>query len=924
MLERRVTLYKPHGACWRLSNDYFVLDVDDLTGVLQGLYFKGDFNDANFMGNEENTATNVAWRDRYIKDMNHRAPMNGWTGDIFLKARFESESDDKLQAMYTCFSDDIRKVDCSENAITCFYIGNSDYVGGLQNLDINSAYRLQRDRIHWDISIRNAAPETIVIGELGLPMVLNTSSFKGTGAMGLNHRSVENQRYLNENRFEKHYLAAGHSSCYMAVRYGGKGERLMIIPAGDTFIEAIGEEGEYGHDSMMKAKGPLVFLYSKSAARVPYENQHTELILRPGEVKNFSFQLLRAKDIHDLKDKFFDAGKIDFKVIPGMVLPEDGEGKMLLRSNKTIHSIESDDGIEIVQTGVMGGHYLYSVRVSKERQLKVKINYGDDEWTTLMFYGTPPLEKLIAARADFITKKQQVKDPDDPVCHGFRSWDNDLERMMDLDMDPGLGPIDLGDSGDVGFAPPAFLSAKNSYYPNAGEIEALDNYVEHFLYGTLQDKETFTVTNTIYDNYQTYERLKGKPDFRQLENFLIVDDDGNETTWRRWDYPWRIYNYPHAYSVYYNMYRIAKYTDFKVSRSAKEYLIFAFKTAMAAYLDSTYASKLEYRGYSNFEWGNMSESHAPLGSFRLNDILEVLEDEGMTEELSELHEMLVKRSEHFVTEEYPFSSEYLGPGASTNHSPSYVLAGIVDNERLKNTVVRMILAAKGPFPRWYSYCALNKFIGNYTTSLHAFPLLDRFEDTGDDYLLQMAYGSLLGHWCCVDSDGKGYNSREWRFNPVDRNNPKYNYYVNEARSFELGIGLSCNLRFLGAALAFDKHFGITGYGCRASETEHGYELVPWSGFGFRADFVPLGIKIETVNVKMKSVSISKDKKNIDILPARTAPEIEQGVVKVEGLKPGSYTTSIGEISYQLPVSAGRILAIEGVVPDKQLRIFSLE
>ena len=98
----------------------------------------------------------------------------------------------------------------------------------------------------------------MVIGELGIPMVLNTSIYKGSAITGLNHRSVENQKYLNENRFEKHYLAAGHSSCYSAVRYGGKGNHLMIVPTGDTFIEAIGEEGEYGHESMMRTQGTLI------------------------------------------------------------------------------------------------------------------------------------------------------------------------------------------------------------------------------------------------------------------------------------------------------------------------------------------------------------------------------------------------------------------------------------------------------------------------------------------------------------------------------------------------------------------------------------------------------------------------------------------------------------------------------------------
>ena len=36
MLDRKVTYYKPHGACWRLSNNYFDFDVGDNSGVMQG------------------------------------------------------------------------------------------------------------------------------------------------------------------------------------------------------------------------------------------------------------------------------------------------------------------------------------------------------------------------------------------------------------------------------------------------------------------------------------------------------------------------------------------------------------------------------------------------------------------------------------------------------------------------------------------------------------------------------------------------------------------------------------------------------------------------------------------------------------------------------------------------------------------------
>ena len=920
MLERRVTLYKPHGACWRLSNDYVVLDVDDYAGVLQGLYLKNDFNNANFMGNEENTATNVTWKGRYVKDMNHRAPIYAWTGDIFLKARLESEPEKNLTAMYTFYSDDIRNIECSENAITCSYSGDSEYVGGFRNLEVTSTYRLKRDEIYWDFSVRNTALETMIIGELGLPMVLNTGIFMGSPATGINHRSVENQKYLNENRFEKHYLAAGHSSCYSAIRYGGKGNLLMITPTGDTFVEEIGEEGEYGHESMMNTQGTLMYLYSKSAARIPRSNGHRELALKPGERKSFSFVMQSARDILDLKEKLYRNGKIDVKVIPGMVIPQDAEGKLLLRCIKKIHGIETDDGITLESKSSWGGHNVYSIRVSREGELKVRISYGDDEWTTLVFYGTPPLEELIHKRAAFITKNQQVRDADDPCAYSFRSWDNDLEKLVDLDMPQGLGSIEIGGSDDRNFAPPVFLSAKNAYYPNADEVKALDEFVEKFLYGRLQNKETFMVKASLFDNYETYKLLKGKPGFNQIERFLYTDDQGQETTWRRWDYEWRIYNYTHVYNIYYNLYRIAKYTDIKTSRPFNEYLLFAYKTAMASYLDSTYSDHLRFRGYQRHTWGNLSESHAPLGSFRLEYILQALDEEGMANEEEELRSMLIKRSEHFVVEEYPFSSEYLIPGASTNHSPSYVLAKLADCEKLKHTVVRMILSTKDWFPRWYGYAALNKFIGNYTTSLHAYPLLDRYEDTGEDYLLQMAYGSLLGHWCCVDSTGKGYNSREWRFNPVGREHPRYNMYVNEARSLELGVGLNCNLSLLCAMLVFDEHFGITGYGCEGAETGDGYLLKPWSGFGFKTNIVPLRIKIETNNAKMIEVAVSKNKGTLSVQLAAPAPEVKKGSVVIQGLDAGTYQVRHEGQPRKYEVPEGGVLKLDNVGSNDRLII----
>ena len=184
----------------------------------------------------------------------------------------------------------------------------------------------------------------------------------------------------------------------------------------------------------------------------------------------------------------------------------------------------------------------------------------------------------------------------------------------------------------------------------------------------------------------------------------------------------------------------------------------------------------------------------------------------------------------------------------------------------------------------------------------------------------MAYGSLLGHWCCVDSKGKGYNSREWRFNPVDRTHPRYNFYVNEARSLELGIGLNRNLSLLCSTLVFDEHFGITGYGCSGSATEDRYQLFPWSGFGFKANIVPLGVTLETCNAKITEESINKNKRNIEIQLSAPAPEITKGMIIIKGLNTGMYQVSDNQDSRQYQVLKEGILRVEDVSSMARIEI----
>ena len=116
---------------------------------------------------------NVWWKQRHVPEKAQRIPMHCWTGDIVLKARLESE--DEWQPMHTFLSDDVRTVTYDQASITTRYEGDSVNRGGLQHLNIEQRYEFGDDAIRWTITLHNTADTQLVIGELGLPITLNTN-----------------------------------------------------------------------------------------------------------------------------------------------------------------------------------------------------------------------------------------------------------------------------------------------------------------------------------------------------------------------------------------------------------------------------------------------------------------------------------------------------------------------------------------------------------------------------------------------------------------------------------------------------------------------------------------------------------------------------------------------------------------------------
>ena len=182
------------------------------------------------------------------------------------------------------------------------------------------------------------------------------------------------------------------------------------------------------------------------------------------------------------------------------------------------------------------------------------MRYGDNRHMYLEFFATEPLETLIKKRGAFIAKCQH-RDP--------TKWYNGLISEWNMDSQVLLGPdnydrisgfrIYAVTCDDPGLSKPAFLAAKIAEFPVQREVEALDYYIEHFVWGGLQRTTDETYPYAIY-GIQDWKRNRESDDPGRNGRLHI----------------WRCYDYPHIVLMYFNMYRVAKnHPQIKTALSAR-------------------------------------------------------------------------------------------------------------------------------------------------------------------------------------------------------------------------------------------------------------------------------------------------------------------------------------------------------------------
>jgi Family of unknown function (DUF5695) len=490
------------------------------------------------------------------------------------------------------------------------YIGHCLITNNLAGtLALDSIFTFRQDTLLWTLNVSNLTGFPVEIGDLALPMPMNTS-FSGVTSSAL-----------------KHSFVAGYGSFVFWMRPNSVGPYLLFTPADNTKLEywdvLNGGYEVYVH-SLAAGSIAATSYPSVTTQGGAWRQTNTSLTLSPGGAQTYGFKFQWADGYDGIRQALVNEGKIDVHVVPGMTLPTNLLAQVALRTTQAIASVTAEypGQTQIQYLGASGDNKIYQVQFSRLGENKLTVTYGNNRTMLLEFFVTEPLETLIKKRAAFLVSHQIITN----------KWYSGL--LCDLNMNDGVlvtpdNHDTLGNSfqvyeiasDDAGESRPAYLAVKESVFPVQSEVSALDYYITNFVWGGLQRTTNETFSYGVY----------GVPDWHQLRtnNNLSIG---------------RGYDYPHIIVMYYGMYQVARHhPEVTTALSATEYLQRAWGTAMAMW---------SYGGGQATHVGLMNE-------LVISDLIDDLIAEGMTTQAASLRTNWETKVNYYVTGNADlFASEY--------------------------------------------------------------------------------------------------------------------------------------------------------------------------------------------------------------------------------------------------------------------------
>lgn len=721
----------------------------------------------------------------------------------------------------------------------------------VSDISPTGSFRLDGDALVWTVEIRNQTASQIEIGDLGIPLPFNTE-----------YVSDKTETYTK--RLIRHSFIGGDGSYIFWTRCNGIGPYLVMTPEKGTHLEYFDEEAGRPFTTYVHSSAREQELAAKGAKwRLP----NTSVTIGPkgtsGDSVRYSFKFRWAKDYDSVRDVLYDEGGFDFNVVPGMTVPTDLPTLFSLRTRNKIQEITAEHPQETAIKPVNSrltamkpiavsekDIHLYSVKFSRLGENMLKVRYGDGQYLALDFFVTEPLETLIKKRAHFLMTQEQWNDPKRWYNGLYSQWDMKDQRLRSPDDLDGLQSYAVAcDDPALGKAP--YLASKNVFFPDQNEITSIENYIQHYVWGGLQQTDKEPYPFGIY----------GIPNWRVNRDSQLDNERGKK-------HLWRIYDYPHVILLYYEMYLIAKdYPAMVHYLDASGYLDRAYGTAIAFF-----TVPMEIVKWSAYETGTYNELVIP-------DLIRALEDAGRREQAEKLRAHWEAKAEFFINKQPDlFQSEY--PFDSTGFESTHALAKYAVN-RLRDTdaaefrkavkasdadafleeQMRLNVADRGMEPAYYWLGSDYRGSGNgeytlsYMSQMGGWAVEDYALNFAHDPIpyLRLGYASYLSSWALLNSGtaqsnygywypgkendggaGGGFEPRPWGHAWLGNKAMGHGSWWYDG---EIDLGFSGALRTAATVVSDDPIFGLYAYGGELKKGDGSIEVIPRDGLRDRLDIV---------------------------------------------------------------------------------------
>lgn len=490
-------------------------------------------------------------------------------------------------------------------------------------------YALTDAGLSYRISLENRTSKPLEIQNLSLPFAINNDFAWGVNAT---------------ERVLRHSMVAGDNSFIYLTPCDGRAPYLLCMPEAGTKAELFDTRADLSGKEENERSTYQLYLHAYAEEQVAREKGCTwrqpvsKRTLNAGETASYGFTFVWADGYGGVRNALYNHGMLDIRLAPGMTMPRERPVRVAIRSQHkdVLLTAEHPDDTIIQHIKTESDTSLYDITFSHLGENKIVLTYAGGRESLLEFFITLPVRELIALRASFIANHQH-RDPSKWYNGLLAEWNNETGALLgpdNYDLIKGWRIYEVT-CDDPGLSKPAFLASKNTEYPDADEVEALEYYIEHFVWGGLQRTEDEECSYGIY----------GIPDWHTLRNSDTLGARGQM-------HIWRIYDYPHIGLMYLRMYQIGKRVPGMLKlHTAEEYLHRAFRTFLALY---QYPQEID--DWSAYKTGLYNE-------LAITEVIDALKAEGQPLQAQRLTYHWQRKAKFFVTacddlfgSEYPFDT----------------------------------------------------------------------------------------------------------------------------------------------------------------------------------------------------------------------------------------------------------------------------